>query len=214
MIAARRAEKHRIEKRTRNLVYGILAEAGLFLVVISYMIVQLVATQGQAADLRDKISKLKPEVEAIQGLQKETAALQPKVTALDDARTNTLYWYTAIQNLTSSLSNSTYLSSIDTKGDPSGAASTGVGSVATGATMSVAGTSLTASDVGMMMLRMNQYPQFDKVTLSEVDEQPQMGSASMNGSQQVKFQIAIDLHPTAQPKDTSNGLGNGNVQKS
>jgi Tfp pilus assembly protein PilN len=216
MIAARRAEKHRLELKTRNLVYGILAEAGLFMVALSFMLVQLVTTQGQVGSLNDKIVKLKPQVKQIQSLQEQTATLQPKLSALGSARNSTLYLYTALQNITCSLSTSTWLANLTTSGDVSGGDATSkVSAPAADPTLSITGSSLNQSDVGLTMLRMNQYPQFEHVTLNLV-QQTQTGASTAKAppTSNVEFQIAIQLHSLAPPKSAAKTPGNNNVQKS
>jgi Tfp pilus assembly protein PilN len=217
MIAARRTEKHRREQKTRNLIYGILAEAGLFMVALSFMVVQLVTTQGQGGSLNDKIAKLKPQVEQIQNLQEQTALLQPKLVALDAARDNTLYWYTAVQNLTASLSDTCWLVGLTTTGDPSvvtgAVALPGVSAV--GATMTMTGESINQTDVGQMMLRMNQYPHFDHLTLSYVQQATGSSPTEGTGVNPVNFQLAVQLHSTAPPaKPDGKTLGNANAQRS
>jgi Tfp pilus assembly protein PilN len=215
MIAARRAEKRRMEQKTKGIIYCILAEGGLFLVALSFMVLQLITTQGQAGDLKYKIAKLKTQVDQIQALQQQTAELQPKLTALNSARDNTLYWYTALQNTTSSLSTTSWLSSISTSGDPSGALPPGAPAtaVAPPATLLIAGSSISQADVGLTMLRMNQFPQFDHVMLNFVQQQDAL-NAPKTGINPVQFQMAIQLHPTAQPKAAAKTGNNDNVQKS
>jgi Tfp pilus assembly protein PilN len=213
MIAAKREEKKRLEQRTRNLVYGIAVEAGLFLVALSYMVVQLVSTQDQVAGLNESIAKLKPQVAQIQGLQDQTALLEPKLTALNDARTNTLYWYTSIENLTDSLTDSSWLVSLQTSGDPSVVNLDGPANNQ-GPQMQVQGVSLTQSEVGQTMLRMNEYPSFDHVNLTFVQQQQGGFTAMTNGVIPVEFEIAIELHSTTPPASADKTLGADNAAKS
>jgi len=214
MIAARRAEKHRSEIRTKNIILGIVIEAGLFLVALSFMVVQLVTSQSQIGGLNDQINKLKPQVAQIQSLERETAGLQPKLIALTSARDNTLYWYTAIENVTNSLSSSTWLANLSTSGDPTGGSATASPTAVTPpAQMLIAGTSLNQADVGLTMLSLNQYPHFDHVTLNFV-QQGQAPGSKISTIVPYQFQIALQMHSTAPPKDSSKTTGNDNVQKS
>jgi Tfp pilus assembly protein PilN len=218
MIAARRAEKSRLEQKTRNLVYGIAVEIGLFIVALSFMLVQVVTTQGQVGELNDKIVKLKPQVDKIQSLEQQTAHLQPKLTALNSARDNTLYWYTAIEDLTDSLSAATSLASLVSSGSPDPAAAKAAAPTPTAAAVPaqfvVSGVALSQTDVGQTMLHMNQYKQFDNVTLGFSQLSSVNAAASKGAQNAVQFQMTIVLHPLAQPAAAKSLPGAINVQKS
>jgi Tfp pilus assembly protein PilN len=222
MIATRRAEKHRFEQTTRNIAYTIAGEIGIFFVVASFMLVQMVQAQGQVSDLNEKIIKLKPQVDQIQSLEQQTAHLQPKLTVLNAARSSTLYWYSALQNLSESLSPSANLVSVVSSGNPAGPAAGAPPAPGTApvvaAQLAVQGIALTQSDVGETMLRMNQYPQFDNVTLNFAQSSGAVaGSKTSTGCEQ--FQMTIALHSTAPPApaktaSTTTTTGDTNAQKS
>lgn len=197
MIAARRAEKRRQERNTQKLVYGILAEFGVVLIVTSVMIARIVATHNHIADLDDQIKSLQTKVDEIQELQTETAALQPKVNALTQAKTGTLYWYTAFDNLASSLGNDAWLSNIGGTGNPMATDPSGL------AKLNVSGSARNQLAVGAAMLRMNAYPAIGQVTLNSVTQ---------NSDPQhplVSFQLVIQLKPAPAAPD-----GGPNVEKS
>ena len=198
MIAARRAEKRKQERNTQKLVYGILAEFGIFLVLTSVMVMRIVATHNQIADLDDQVRSLQPKVNEIDELQAETAALQPKVNALTQAKTGTLYWYTALNDVSSSMGGDAWLTDVNALGSPTG---TDPGSQAK---FNVNGAARTQFAVGATMLRMNAFPTVDQVLLNNVTQ------SNDPIHQKVTFQLIVQLKPESAPATA----GGQNAQKS
>ena len=196
MIASRRAEKRRVEANTQKLVYGILAEFGVFLILTSVMVGRLVTTHNHGADLDDRIKSLQAKVDEIKHLQDATSALAPKVQALDEAKSDTLYWYTSFQNVAAALPGETWLTNLTSSGTPDG-----IG--ASAAKVNIGGDAVNQFTVGEAMLRMNSYPNIKQVNLNVV-QQAQYGSRPV-----VSFTMLVDLKPTASATGGSN-----NVQKS
>lgn len=203
MIASRRTEKRRQEQNIRKLIYGISAEVGCVILAISVLMIKQVALHGQVVDLSAQIQNLQPKVNKIQLLQNEITALQPKVKTLDGAKADTLFWYSNLYAITSSLPDKTWLTSLGVTGGVTGSAP---GSAA-GAdpTVSLSGLTLNETLVGEAMMRMNQSPGTDHVDLAFVQQQ-KTGAANT-----VSFQMTAHLkpEPSAAPKG-----GSSNVQKS
>ena len=191
MIAARRAEKRRQEKNTRRLIYGILAEFGVLLLVISVMVTRIVATYNHVADLDDQLKSLQTKVDEIKNLQVATQALQPKVTALTEAKSGTLYWYTAFGNIASSLPDDAWLSNVMASGSPMTADAAGQ------AKLNVSGMARSQFAVGTAMLRMNAYPSIDQVSLNNVTQNNDPLNPGVN------FQLIVQLKPL--PSAQTNG---------
>jgi Tfp pilus assembly protein PilN len=213
MIAARRAEKHRLEQNTRKLVYGVLAELGLILVAVSFMLAQLITTQTHIGVLEAQIKNLQPKVDDIKQLESSATALQPKVQVLDTARGDTMYWYSAFQSLAQSLPSKTWVTSVTTAGTPSGAATPGVPAAANssgGGTLTVAGVSSSQDEVGQAMLKINSFPNFDQAVLGSL-QKSDIGKVSA-----VNFQMTIQLKPEVNnsSSQTASVPGGNNVQKS
>ncbi|MDR3710428.1 MAG: PilN domain-containing protein [Capsulimonadaceae bacterium] len=198
MIAARRSEKRRQEQNTRRLIYGILAEFGVILLVISVMVTRIVTTYNHIADLDDQIKSLQTKVDEIKHLQTATQALQPKIAALEQAKNGTLYWYTAIGNVASSLPDDAWLANVSASGSPTG---TDPGAQAK---LNVNGTAKSQFAVGTTMLRMNAYPTIDQVSLNNVTQNNDPTSPGVN------FQLVVQLKPLPSPKTS----GGSDVQKS
>jgi Tfp pilus assembly protein PilN len=201
MIAARRAEKRRQERNIQKLIYGIVAEFVIVVAISSVMFGRLVATHNHAQDLEDQIKQLQTRVDEIQQLQTATVALQPKVNVLAKAKTSTLYWYTAVQNVSSSLPDSTWLTNLGTSGQPMQA--DGTAGTPGSASLNISGMASSQFVVGATMLRMNTYPTVDQVQLNSVSQ------ATFAEKPVVNFSMNVQLKPTTAPK-----VGGSNVQKS
>jgi Tfp pilus assembly protein PilN len=197
MIASRRAEKRRVEANTQKLVYGILAEFGVFLILTSLMVGHLVTTHNQSADLDDRIKSLQAKVDEIKHLQDATTALSPKIQALTEAKAQTLYWYTSFQNVADALPANTWLTNMTSSGQPDGIGPSS-------AKLSIGGNAINQFTVGEAMLRMNQYPNVAQVNLNVV-QQAMLGTRPI-----VNFTMLVNLKPTVAPATG----GAGNVQKS
>ena len=205
LIAARREEKRRLEQHIRRLIYAILGEVGAIVLVASLMLVKVMTERGQITQLDGQIGLLQGKVNEIQALEQQTAELKPKVAILNEARNNTLYWYTAMQTIVASLPNETWLTNINTGGDPSvGAtppAKTGgpgssappapvVSAAGGGPTLTFAGQASDSDQVGMAMLKMNQFTNISTVTLNSVNE-----ASSASGAKTMTFSMMVQLKP-------------------
>jgi len=207
MIAARRADKRRLESNRQKLFYVILGELGLVMVVVSWMLVRLVGTQIQSAELSDKLNRLKDRVAEIQSLQDAITALQPKVSALNESSSDTMFWYGALQNVTASLPTTAWLTSVSSAGDPgvrAPAGAPGAAPTASAAKLNIQGQAASQFDVGSAMLRLNCYPNIDQVKLHQVTQ-------SAAGPSGVNFDMEVQIKPQA---PLPSAQGGGNVQKS
>ncbi len=196
MIASRREEKRRFQKYTQKLVYAIIGEVGIVVLLASFMAVKLVQVRGQISDLNGQIATLQPKVEQIKKLEAQTALLKPKVGTLNEARNNTLYWYTAMQTVVASLPSETWLTSLATSGDPTpikpAAGATGPAAAPTSsAGLSFNGVATSPDEIGLAMMRMNQFQNINNVTLDVVN----VSAASAKGPQTLTFSMAVALKP-------------------
>ena len=202
MIASRRAEKRRQEKNIRKLVYGISAEVGCVILVISGLTIHQLSLRGQVADLSAQIQNLQPKVNKIQTLQNEITALQPKVKTLDGAKADTLFWYSNLYAITNSLPEKTWLTALGVTGGTGGTPGSAAGA---DPTVSISGLTLNQTLVGEAMMRMNQSPGTDHVDLAFVQQQ------KTGGTETVSFQMTAHLKP--EPDATPKG-GTSDVAKS
>jgi Tfp pilus assembly protein PilN len=193
LIASRRVEKRRQRQNIRKLTYVTMAELGLVVLAISFMSLRLVSVNGHVADLNDQIRKLEPTVSEIASLQTETTHMLPKVTVLDNAKADTLFWYKNMITLTDSLPPKTWLTSVTTGGTAAAAGGAPVaGAVATAAdppTFNITGVAIDQASVGEAMLRINSAATMDHADLSFVQQQ-KIGTVDTTA-----FQMTVHVKP-------------------
>lgn len=222
MIAARRAEKHRLEQNTRKLVYGVVGELGLILVAVSFMLAHLITTQTHVGVLDAQLKNLQPKVDEIKQLESDTAALQPKVQVVETAQQDTLYWYSALQNLALSLPAKTWVTQVSTNGTPvftsapggqttasaPAAAPAAPAAATSAASLNVNGMSASQDEVGETMLKINTFPNFSQAVLSSIQK------SDIGKTPAVSFQMTVDLKPGTDEDQGTSVPGGGNAQKS
>ena len=203
MIAARRAEKRRQGQNIRRLAYGIAAEAGVIVIIVSIMVLHLSTVNSRVGDLSAEIAKLQPTVTEIQQMQKDTQNLQPKVATLDGAKADTLFWYNNLYAVTSCLPPKTWLTALGTTGagDSGAPGTTGSGDPQ----LSLSGMALNQATVGTAMLLMQRSPGLDHVDLSSVTQQ-KTGAVDT-----VSFQMTVHLKPESAPPGTATTGGSSNA---
>ena len=209
LIAARREEKRRQEQSIRRLLGAVLGEMGAVVGVGVLMSLQLAGIHHRVDAYNDQIKTLEPKVSQIATLQSDTAKIAPKVTTLDSAKADTLFWYSNLCAVTNSLPPQTWLTSIGTTGSTTAAATPGAAS-GTDPTMAISGVAASQDAVGQTMLRMNQSPNLDHVDLAFVQQQ----AATKEAASSVTFQMTVHLKPEAAAAAASAGKGASNVQKS
>ncbi len=208
MIASRRALKRRQEQNVRKLVYGVSAEVGCFLVAASVLYAHVVSLRGQSSDLGAQMQKLSPRVAENDRLTKATALLLPKVTTLDGAKADTLFWYTSIATVAGSLPPNAWLTSLGVTGSaaPGGVGAAPGSSSGADPTVLLSGVTLNQATVGEAMLRMNQSPNLDHVDLAFVQSQ------KTGTTDTVSFQMTVHLKP--EPSAAAAQEGASHVQHS
>lgn len=204
LIAGRRAEKRRQQQNVRKLVYAIAGEIGVVVLAISIMTVRLAQIGGHVGDLNSQIAKLEPKVNQIQQLEGETARMTPKVSTLDGAKADTLFWYNNLHAVTDSLPQKTWLTSLSTTGGTAAAPGAVSGS---DPVMSVQGIAFDQTTVGETMLRMNNAPTLDHVDLAYVQQQ------ETGRLKTVSFQMTVHLKPQPSALAQTARKGDSNAQK-
>jgi Tfp pilus assembly protein PilN len=174
MIAARRAEKRRTEKLTQRLIYGIVAEFGVFLIVSSCLAVRLVTTKSQSQHLDIRLQKLSPRVREIENLKNSASSLAPQITALSDAKYQIDSWRKALYDISMSLPKDMWLTSMISSGDFSTAQtasnSNGASADDQSPVLTLSGMAGSQFSVGAAMLQMDSRTSISKVTLADMSE--------------------------------------------
>ena len=183
MIAVRRAEKLRMGKLTRILLLLIIGEVAIGLLLFSFMTARVYSANRTIGELDQKLKKVQPTVDKILYYENQIKSLTPRLDLLADSKEQTLFWYTILQNLSQSMPAQTWLGSLSTN-----QISTGSGKdVKVSTTLNLRGTSISQRLVGETMLRLNQFPEFEKVDLNYTQ------GGAIEKSNTVDFEMAIRL---------------------
>ncbi|MEN6372066.1 MAG: PilN domain-containing protein [Armatimonadota bacterium] len=145
MIAPRRAEKKRLESNVRKLLLVIVVEAAVVVSIFTLMATRVIGTQSSITNLDRQLTKLQPTVDKIEGYEKSTKELAPKLEILNQAKSDTLRWCRVLNALSVSLPDKTWLTRI----------STTITTDNSDITMSINGVSADQSLVGQTMLRLH-----------------------------------------------------------
>ena len=188
MIAARRAEKKRLEKLVYITLLVIIGELGITLGVVGFMTARVHADNARIDQLDNQMECIQPTVEKIRKYEAEIKELEPRLELLSRSRNRTMLWYNVLQDLGRSMPEKTWLTSMATIAAPAeSASSSGASKPAPMPAVNLAGTSVSQRLVGEAMLRLNQCSEFERVDLSYTQ---QNGGAGKEGLQ---FQIAAKL---------------------
>ncbi len=203
LIAARRAEKKRLEQNARRLFLGLIVEAMAVAVLGMTLAVQQMQMRTALSSADARVARLQPTLRQIQDIKTENAGLQPRIDTLRTARADTLRWRALLQIVSQSIPSDAWLSSItaatvaatgpaDPNADPSAAAPPAV--------VTISGTAGSQSRVGETMSRLGAYPVFGQVDLrfTQLDApQGSVNAAAAASSTRVKFEISAQLKSSA-----------------
>ena len=184
LIAARREEKKRLERTTRQLFFGFAASVGVMFLLGTYLGARRLALGADLADATAKMQKLQPTLDRIAEVEKQTGELKPKVDTLQTAKMETLRWRSLFTVISQSITESAWITSLASSGGDAG-------------TLTLNGTASSQTLVGSTMTRLGTHPVFDKVDLGFT----QSGGNPNDKVQSVTFQINAHLRPSIEKKD-------------
>ena len=184
LIAARREEKKRLERTTRQLFFGFAASVGVMFLLGTYLGARRLALNADLSDATAKMQKLQPTLDRIAEVEKQTNELRPKVDTLQTAKMETLRWRSLFTVISQSIPESTWITSLASSGGDAG-------------TLTLNGTASSQTLVGSTMTRLGTHPVFDKVDLGFT----QSGGNPNDAVQSVTFQINAHLRPNVEKKD-------------
>lgn len=116
LIAARRVEKRRMERLSRQVFFGMAASVGVLVMTASVLVVQRIELASQLASADQKMTKLKPKLAEIARIRQETDERRPKVERLEEARNTTLRWCVLLNVLSRSLPAKTWIEQFESNG--------------------------------------------------------------------------------------------------
>lgn len=202
MIAPRRAQKKKIERDVRKLVWVLLAEFVIAILVGGVLCTKLYSTRGNTSDLNQQLSKLDPIIAEIKRYDTKTGDLLPKLGILNEAKVTTMRWYNILDKLTESLPTPTYLTQITSNEiiNSSGDATKKAGSIKI--SVSLQGATSTQSKVGETMLRLEEISDFDGIELSYSKLDSNRGNPIISFSMNAAIKNS-DVFEEAAKNDTS-----------
>lgn len=199
MIAARRAEKAKLEEHVRIMFIVLVGEFAIMLALLSFMSARIYGTGRTADELDQKLKSVQPTVEKIRYYNGEITKLGPKLDLLADSREDTLLWRNILQRLGHDMPAKTWLGSVSSvsavaNSSPGGAVDS---SKSGGPQLLLRGVSANQALVGETMLRLNQFPEIDRVDLNFTQK------GSSNTIDTVEFDIAATLKQNKSAKGGS-----------
>ncbi len=185
LIAARREEKKKVERITRQLFLGLTASAILLGVTVSLMGARQVVLGSQLKQADEAMANLKPIIADIKKTKEETAELTPKVATLKSAQLNTMRWRGVLQVVSQAVPSETWLSTLQSSG------------TSEDATIQLSGMTTSQTRVGQMITQLqgNRLHLFDNVTL----RQTQNNTDAADPVQKVSFDLTAHLTPMTAP---------------
>lgn len=160
MIAARRSEKKRLERTVRIALLVIVGELAVGLCVFGFMTAKVHASSKAVSRLDTELQRLQPTVDKIHSYENEIKVLEPRLDLLSESREQTLLWYSILRNLSKSMPENTWLTSL------SSTIPSGDSKVQAPPMVNISGISVSQRLVGETMLRLNEFPEFSKVDLT------------------------------------------------
>ncbi|MDO8586540.1 MAG: PilN domain-containing protein [Armatimonadota bacterium] len=195
MIASRRSEKHRFERNMRRLMVVILAEVALGVLLGALFTIRICSTNQRISDLDVQLQKLQPTVRKIEDYEAATTMLKPRLQLLTDAQDKTTRWRKMLAELSHALPQRTWLTKLATNVPQPGQTGGGV------ITVSLNGVAADQNQVGEAMLRLNTYPDFERIDLHFTQ-----GSA-VGKTKAVEFEIAASLKQDDKAKEGVTNAG-------
>jgi Tfp pilus assembly protein PilN len=165
LIAARRAEKKRLEKLTRNLFFGLAASVGGFIVLSSYLGLQQLAMSTQLKEAEQALERLKPKKDRVAAIEADMKVLEPKLNTLAQAKRDTLRWPALMQSISQSVPGSTWLTNVGAQGGGD-----------TPISLRLSGVSVSQSQAADTVLLLQKQPIFSDVSLVFTSTNPAQGT--------------------------------------
>jgi Tfp pilus assembly protein PilN len=205
LISARREEKKKIETLTRQLFMWLVASGVVLMFVILVISGRQLAAHQALHQAEREWANVKPKLDEIDQLRKQSDALSPKVETLQEAKVETSRWRAVMQAVSAAMPSDAWLSGMATAGSDEDM------------TLNLTGVTSSQSMVGETMSRIGQQPVFDAVELRVTQVLPQSPTETVP---RVTFDIGAHLKPAAavspikdkDNKDTTQkaDAGNGN----
>jgi Tfp pilus assembly protein PilN len=196
LIAARREEKKKLERLTRQLFFGLTGSIGVLVALGLYLTAKELAMSGELREAEARMQTLQPKLDRIKQIETDQVTLKPKVQTLQDARTDTLRWRAVLQAVSQSIPGDTWLSGLSTTGNSEDTS------------INLSGISASQTMVGETMLRLGVHPLFDHVELKYTQTAP---VTTQDPVQRVAFEIVAHLRGKPQEEEKKDGKTPGST---
>lgn len=197
MIAARMAEKKKLEERVRLALIFVVGSIAIALAILSFMTARVYSTSNAITSVNEELAKVQPKVDMISNYENDTNKLMPKLNLLLESRKQTLVWYGILEDLSKSMADKTWLTGLTTSSRAIPAVDKKPAGSAT--VVNLRGTAISQSMVGETMLRLNQSTEFDQVDLEFTQK-----AASQN-IDLIEFAINAEIKPVQNEKEGASG---------
>lgn len=202
LIAARREEKKRLERTTRQLFFGVAGSLGVLVTLSLFLGAQRLESAGELREIEARLQKLQPVLDEIKQVKSESADLAPKVETLREAKAGTQKWRAILQVVSQSIPERTWLSSMSASG------------AGDDTTINITGVSGSQALVGETMTRLGVHPLFDKVELSFTQAVPSAGGdLAADNNPFIQFQINCHLRGAPEADAKKDGEKSGDAAK-
>jgi len=178
LISARRAERVRLTKIAKGLVFATVGASALGVIAIAVVGGQLLKTGMDVARVEKELETLRPIIAEMEADQRERNLLKPKLVTLTDAQGQTKRWLGMMDGFKRAVPEQTWLTNVSVE---KAAENTKL--------LKINGVTVSQSRVGETMYRLSQQPDFySKVDLRYT--QTTKGDMSDN----VEFELAAQLN--------------------
>jgi Tfp pilus assembly protein PilN len=178
LIAARRAEHHRLMRVTRALGIACITAVSCLLGIFTLNSARLIHTNIAMGQLDAELIRLKPTLERIRVAQMERQELQPKLVTLTNAQSATLRWFDVLDGLKKTVPQQAWLTSLTVEGSKDGEQA-----------VKFNGITVSQKLVGETMLRLNQFSYYKGVDLHYTQ------TGKLGKRDTVEFEVAAQLKP-------------------
>ena len=201
MIAARMAEKKKLEERVRLALICVVGSIAIALAILSFMTARVYSTSKAITDVDRKLAMVQPVVDKIRNYEDDVSELMPKLTLLQESRKQTSVWYNILGDLSRSMADKTWITSLTTSTRVIPAAGDKPSRSAT--LVNLKGTTVAQSMVGEIMLRLNQCAEFSQIDLDFTQK------GASKDTDLYDFAINAEIKPlNAEKEGVSDNAGN------
>lgn len=199
LIAQERERVRQLKARIRAVGFVWIGVIGLVVVAYGGLSLYVASMESQTRDMQAEITKLEPVLRDVELTRQKLNALNPQVSSLKSAQTDTTRWQRILAHLSANAPHNFWVTGVRTgeRSNPKAPI-----------TVSISGVAANQELVGEFMLRLNQSTDLDRVELRFTQER--MLNAFMRG---VDFEVGAALKGT-EPPQKKEEAENGETQKS